>query len=243
MRKQIAAAFCHRCEAHETKVRNILLDFAPYVKKRIMGLNKKTAAAFLGVSTRQIENYARQGRISVRKERGRTGDISVYDEEELRGLKDELDAKRGVIQAAVVREPAAPGEAEPHTNGDDLESSEVVRAFASQLSRLTPQEFIAQLAAAILRQAEQRQLEAGKAQAEPEQGQQKPKERRRDSNETPISDLAAKPLLTRAEAQRYTGLSRELLREAVTSGKVSERKLGHAYRMKRAELDSYIAAL
>jgi excisionase family DNA binding protein len=212
-----------------------------------MSLNKRAAAAFLGVSTRQIENYARQGRISVRKERGRTGDISVYDEEELRELKNELDAKRGVVQAAVVREPAAPGEAVSHLNGDDLESSEVVRAFASQLSRLTPQEFIAQLAAAILTQAEQRQaarqLEAGQGQAEPDDGQQKLNKRKHDPNETPISDLAAKPLLTRAEAQRYTGLSRELLREAVTSGKVSERKLGHAYRMKRAELDSYVASL
>ncbi len=217
--------------------------FAPCVKKRPMSLNKRAAAAFLGVSTRQIENYARQGRISVRKERGKTGDISVYDEEELRGLKNELDAKRGVIQAAVVMESDAPSEAEPHANGHDLESSEVVRAFASQLSRLTPQEFIAQLAAAILRQAEQKQLEAGEREAEPDDGQQKPKKRRHDPNETPISDLAAKPLLTRAEAQRYTGLSRKLLREAVTSGKVSERKLGHAYRMKRAELDSYVETL
>src|ERR1700749_775241 len=90
-----------RRETHETKVLNMLLDFAPYVKKPSMIVNKKTAAAFLGVSTRQLENYARQGRISVRKERGRTGDISVYDEEELHELKKELDAQRGVIQAAV----------------------------------------------------------------------------------------------------------------------------------------------
>lgn len=208
-----------------------------------MSKNKKDAAAFLGISTRQLENYARAGRLSVRKEKGKTGDISVYEDEELRQLKRELDAKRGVIQGAVMREPTATGEGVPHANGDTPESSEVIRAFASQLSRLTPQEFIAQLAAAILRQAEQRQLEAGQGQAEPEQSQQKPKRRKHDPNETPISDLAAKPLLTRAEAQRYTGLSRELLREAVTSGKVKEVKLGHAYRMKRAELDSYVGML
>lgn len=212
-------------------------------------MKKKEAAAYLGISTRQLENYARQGRVTVRKERGKTGDVSVYDEEELRGLKNEMDAKRGVIQAAVVREPAAAGDAAPHLNGDDLESSEVVRAFASQLSRLTPQEFIAQLAAAILTQAEQRQqaaqrqIEAGRGQAGPEQGAQGPKKRRRDPDETPISDLAAKPLLTRAEAQRYTGLSRDLLRELVTSGKVKEVKLGRAYRMKRAELDASIRTL
>jgi excisionase family DNA binding protein len=208
-----------------------------------MSKNKKEAAAYLGISTRQLENYARAGRLSVRKERGKTGDISIYDEEELRRLKTELDARRGVIQAAVVREPAPTSEGEPDANGDDLESSEVVRAFASQLSRLTPQEFIAQLAAAILTRAEQRQLDVGKGLGELGESQQRLKRRRHDPNETPISDLAAKPLLTRAEAQRYTGLSRELLREAVTLGKVSEVKLGHAYRMKRAELDSYVGTL
>jgi excisionase family DNA binding protein len=213
-----------------------------------MSLKKKEAAVLLGISTRQIENYARAGRITVRKERGKTGDISVYDEREIQHLKNELDAKRGVIQGAVIRESAATNEAEPHANGHDLESSEVVRAFASQLSRLTPQEFIAQLAAAILTQAEQRQqaarqIGAGQGQAEPDESQQRPKRRKHDPNQPTISELAAKPLLTRAEAQRYTGLSRELLREAVTSGKVSERKLGHAYRMKRAELDSYVATL
>jgi len=203
-----------------------------------MSKNKKDAAAYVGISTRQLENYARAGRLSVRKEKGKTGDISIFDGEELRQLKIELDAKRGLIQGAVVREQSIEEAAEPQANGDTPESSEVVRAFASQLSRLTPQEFIAQLAAAILRQSEQRQI----AQASPEQLEptEQPKKKRA---ETPISDLAAKPLLTRAEAQRYTGMSRELLHEAVTSGKVKEVKLGRAYRMKKAELDNYIKRL
>jgi hypothetical protein len=228
-------------------VRKVLYDFAPCVKNQPMSLTKKEAAALLGISTRQLENYARAGRVTVRKERGKTGDISVYDEEEINQLKSELDAKRGVVQPAVMREPTAPGEAAPNGNGHDLESSEVVRAFASQLSQLTPQEFISQLAAAILTQAEQRQaarqLDAGQGQAGPEDGQQRPKRRKHDPDEAPISDLAAKPLLTRAEARRYTGLSQKLLRELVTSGKVSERKLGHAYRLKRVELDSAVANL
>lgn len=214
-----------------------MYDFAPYVKNQPMSLTKKEAAALLGISTRQIENYARAGRVTVRKERGKTGDISVYDEEEINQLKSELDAKRGVVQPAVMREPTAPGEAAPNGNGHDLESSEVVRAFASQLSQLTPQEFISQLAAAILTQAEQRQA------ARQLDGQQRQKRRKYDPDETPISDLAAKPLLTRAEARRYTGLSQKLLSELVTSGKVSERKLGHAYRLKRVELDSAVANL
>ncbi len=207
-------------------------------------MNKKDAASYLGVSTRQLENYARAGRLTVRKERGKTGDISVYEDDEIKQLKSELDAKRGVIQAAVVREPDPDGEAAgPNGNGHSPENSEAIRAFASQLSRLSPQEFIAQLADAILTQAEQRQLEAGQGHGEQEQSQQRPKKRQHDPDQPTINELAAKPLLTRAEAQRYTGLSRQLLHEAVTSGKVKEVKLGRSYRMKKVELDSYIKNL
>jgi excisionase family DNA binding protein len=200
-------------------------------------MNKKEAAQYLGISIRQLQNYARQGRLSVRKEKGKTGDIAIFDDGELRQLKDERDREHSVIQVALVREPATTSEAtEAHANGNTPESSEVIRAFASQLSRLTPQEFIAQLAAAILQQAEQRQLAPPQADLE----QTEPKKNR---DESPISDLAAKPLLTRAEAQRYTGLSRDLLREAVISGKVKEVKLGRAYRIKRTHLDAYIESL
>jgi excisionase family DNA binding protein len=195
-----------------------LPDFAPCGTTRPM--NKKEAAAYLGISTRQLENYARRGRLSVRKEKGRTGDIAIFDEEELRQLKTELDAKRGLIQAAVVRDEAS-DEASTNGAGPTPESRAIVRGPTSGLPQISPHEFIDQLAAAILaRQA----------------GQKK-------RHEPTITELAAKPLLTRAEAQRYTGLSRELLREAVTSGKVKEILLGRAYRMKRAELDSYVAAL
>jgi excisionase family DNA binding protein len=58
-----------------------------------------------------------------------------------------------------------------------------------------------------------------------------------------VADLAAKPLLTRDEAQRLTGLSRVLLKEAVASGKLKERLLGRAYRIKRTELEAYIETL
>jgi excisionase family DNA binding protein len=184
-----------------------------------MSKNKKDAAAYLGISTRQLENYARQGRLSVRKQKGKTGDIAIYDDEELRQLKDEREREHGVIRAAVVREAASTGDG---TNGAGAtESRAMVRASISEVSQLAPHEFIDQLAAAILaRQAEQKQ-----------------------KHEPTITELAAKPLLTRAEAQRYTGMSRELLHEAVTSGKVKEIKLGRAYRMKKAELDSYIKNL
>jgi excisionase family DNA binding protein len=186
-----------------------------------MSKNKKDAAAYLGISTRQLENYARQGRLSVRKEKGKTGDIAIYDDEELQQLKDEREREHGVIRAAVVREGTSTSGG---TNGAGApsESRAMVRASISEVSQLAPHEFIDQLADAILaRQSEQK----------------------KQKHEPTITEIAAKPLLTRAEAQRYTGMSRKLLHEAVMSGKVKEVKLGRAYRMKKAELDKYIENL
>jgi len=120
-----------------------------YLMLKSAVMNKKEAAAYLGISTRQLENYARQSRLSVRKEKGKTGDIAIFDDEELRQLKDERDREHGVIQGAVVREPATSA-----TNGNGAaatsESSAMVRASISEVSQLTPHEFIDQIAAAIL---------------------------------------------------------------------------------------------
>lgn len=150
-----------------------------------MGKNKKEAAAYIGVSPRQLENYARQGRLSVRKEKGKTGDIAIFDDEELRQLKAEIDSKRGVIRGAVMRDDVA------------SESPVVVRASASELSRLTPQGFIEQLAAAIwVRQDEQQ----------------------KQKHEPTVTDIAVKPILKLSEAARLTGFGRGTLLEAHQAG-------------------------
>jgi excisionase family DNA binding protein len=58
-----------------------------------------------------------------------------------------------------------------------------------------------------------------------------------------IADLGAKPLLTLAEAHNLTGLSRGILREAIDGGKLKAKIIGRAWRVKRADLDSYIGKL
>lgn len=54
-------------------------------------MDKKQAAKFLGVSTRTIENYAKEGRISVTYVSGKNGKQAEYKEDELRHLKEELE--------------------------------------------------------------------------------------------------------------------------------------------------------
>jgi excisionase family DNA binding protein len=50
-------------------------------------------------------------------------------------------------------------------------------------------------------------------------------------------------LLTLAEARELTGLARGVLREAIDQGKLKAKIIGRAWRVKRADLDTYIHKL
>lgn len=54
-------------------------------------MNKKEAADYLGVSTRAVERYTKQGKLSVKYEKGKTRPIATYKPDELKKLKDELE--------------------------------------------------------------------------------------------------------------------------------------------------------
>ncbi|MBW4636291.1 MAG: helix-turn-helix domain-containing protein [Iphinoe sp. HA4291-MV1] len=56
----------------------------------------------------------------------------------------------------------------------------------------------------------------------------------------PIGD---KLLLTLAEAQALTGLSKEILRDAIAQGKLKAKIIGRSWRIKRSDLEQYIATL
>ncbi len=56
-----------------------------------------------------------------------------------------------------------------------------------------------------------------------------------------LSDLAVKPLLKLDEAARLTGLSRAILREAIDAGSLKAKIVGRAWRVRRIDLDSYVA--
>jgi excisionase family DNA binding protein len=54
-------------------------------------MTKKEAADFLGVTIRSIEGYAAKGKLHPAKAKGERGDISVYDDDELKRLKAERE--------------------------------------------------------------------------------------------------------------------------------------------------------
>ncbi len=55
--------------------------------------------------------------------------------------------------------------------------------------------------------------------------------------------IADKPLLKLDEASALTGLSRDTLRKAIDAKELKGKIIGRAYRIKRADLDSYIKNL
>jgi excisionase family DNA binding protein len=55
--------------------------------------------------------------------------------------------------------------------------------------------------------------------------------------------VEAKLLLTLAEAQAMTGLSRGVLRAAIDAGELKARIIGKAFRIKRADLQEFIGSL
>ncbi len=166
-------------------------------------MNKKEAAAYLNVSTRAIERYTAQGKLTPSYEKGRTGPAPIYDQTQLDELKRQMDEAADSTRSAVKLDK---GDKRDKTDKGDKDSALVLRSGSR-----------ADLAAFI-------------AAIEKARGQS-------------VADLAAKPLLTRDEAQRLTGLSRGLLKEAVASGQLKERLLGRAYRIKRTELEAYIETL
>ncbi len=62
-------------------------------------MKKQEAADYLGVKIRTLEYHVKQGNIGVRYEKGKTGDVAVFDETELRKLKARLEAERAPTHA------------------------------------------------------------------------------------------------------------------------------------------------
>jgi excisionase family DNA binding protein len=62
-------------------------------------MNKKEAAEYLGITPRALEYHVKHRNIGARKEKGKTGDIAVFDESEVRKLKAIIDARRAPVSA------------------------------------------------------------------------------------------------------------------------------------------------
>jgi excisionase family DNA binding protein len=76
-------------------------------------MNKPEAARYLGVSVRALERYTQQHKINVTYAKGKTKPTPVYDEEELKVFKAELEGK-------LARRPAVEREIPPNPSTGEI---------------------------------------------------------------------------------------------------------------------------
>ena len=168
-------------------------------------MNKKEAAAYLGVSTRAIERYVKQGKLSVKYIKGKTSKLATYDEAELARLQEELTQ----ITHKPAIEQVTPEETSLSNSSPTLTGllEKVIFPLSSQLTQLT--EAVQSL----------------------------------KSLPIPLVPTEQKLLLTLKEVQALTGLSREILREAIKEGKLKAKIIGKSWRVKRGDLEDFIEGL
>lgn len=182
-------------------------------------LDKKQAAEYLGVTTRTLERHTKEGKISVRYEPSPNGEIALFDPEELAAFKEGKEITR--IKPAI----------EPEQPEPKAQQNQLARAPQTSTELLNPQQpesnfgiaaFIAPLGALFGNLT-----------------------RAIDNHGSRISttELRSKLLLTLDEAQAITGLSRDLLIDAMKNGELPSKIMGKAYRIKTQDLERYIADL
>jgi excisionase family DNA binding protein len=184
-------------------------------------LDKKQAAEYLGVTTRTLERHAKEGKLSVRYENSQFGEVALFDPEELEALKEGKQTTR--IKPAV--EPERSDQPAPKPQ------NQIVRTPQTQLELANPQQpeanfsitaLIAPLGALFNNLT--RAID-------------------NHSSRVTATELRSKLLLTLDEAQIVTGLSREILLDAIKNGELPSKIMGKAYRIKTQDLEQYIQEL
>ena len=184
-------------------------------------LDKKQAAEYLQVTTRSLERYTNEGRISVRYEQSPNGEIAMFDPEELKKFKTDKQTSR--IKPTV--EPDRPQHDRPSNP-----QSQITRSSQPQTELYNPpQETNFGLATLI---APLGVLFNNLTKAIDNH-----------SSRVTTTELRSKLLLTLNEAQLVTGLSRDSLMEAIDNGELPSKIIGKARRIKTQDLERYIANL
>jgi excisionase family DNA binding protein len=177
-------------------------------------MNKKEAAAGLGITPRTLERHMSGGRIAYAMRKGRTGEEAFFDAAEVARFGAEL---RGVTHSPAVVKSEAP-------TSSDQPRQDVVASPSQALERARNDEgveaFVSMLADA---------LRAAGAQ---ESGHRRP---------LSPGDLAHKLALTLPEAAALSGLAANHLREAVKAGKLKARIVGRGWKIRPEDLRAYVA--
>ena len=192
-------------------------------------MDKNEASKYLGISTRMIERYEKEGRLSTRTVRvGRTRK-NIYDEKELSQLKSELNAVRvrpKIEQADTDRSQSM------IVGGDTLTHSEVNRSEVQSLA-VRNVAFMEALKSNTDQLNELISLIKAERQAKP----------KRVHSPKPLDTINLKMTLSFSEAAALAGVPIKMIRELVDDGNLVAVKMGRGYRIHREQLNNYFKNL
>ena len=185
-------------------------------------LDKRQAAEYLGVTTRTLERHVKEGKISVRYEQAQFGEIAMFDPEELAAFKADRQTSR--------IKPTVESERSVQTDRSTNPQSQITRSSQPQTELYNPQSesnfglatLIAPLG--VLLGNLTRSID-------------------NHGSRVTTTELRSKLLLTLDEAQTITGLSRDILQDAIKNGQLPSKMMGKAHRIKTQDLERYIANL
>jgi excisionase family DNA binding protein len=190
-------------------------------------LNKVEAAEYLGCTTRTLERHIKDKKIGVTYQQSKFGEIAMFDPEDLEDFKQ---GKTGTRTTRIV--PAAPYEpAEFIDEPTPEEQGQIVPASPQKDLIYRPSSESLPLGMGVLIAPIDNWFDRV-VQAIDNLG-----------NRRTITELRSKPLVTLDEAQIITGLSREILMDAIKNGQLPTRIMGKAYRIKQADIDRYISEI
>jgi excisionase family DNA binding protein len=185
-------------------------------------LDKKQAAEYLGVTTRTLERHAKEGKLSVRYEQSQFGEVAMFDPEELKNFQ----ADKQTIRVKPTVEPDRAIQIDRPTNPQ----SQIARSPQHQTEPYNPQPESTFGITALI--APLGALFNNLTRAIDNHG-----------SRVTTTELRSKLLLTLDEAQIVTGLSRDILIDAIKNGELPSKIMGKAYRIKTQDLERYIANL
>ena len=211
-----------------TKPPPTTLDTGIIILSRVVGgqtmLDKKQAAEYLGVTTRTLERHIQSGKLSVRYEPSQNGEIALFDPEELENLREGKATVR--IKPAIESErPSLMPKPPQNSQGQITHTPDRAELSQTQQPESIPLgigTLIASLGAWL----------GNLTRAIDNHG-----------SRITATELRSKLLLTLDEAQIVTGLSREILLDAIKAGELPSKIMGKAYRVKTQDLERYIANL
>ena len=190
-------------------------------------LNKQEAAEFLGVGVRSLERYTKANRVAARYEKGKTGNVLLYDRADLERFKAELESATHLPTVERAAEAPINRMETPRPNTDSLANSANGLARLGEGHNLN----VDGIALALLEAMARLQPAASDLPTAPDASAY---------GAAPAMPIAQKLLLSLAEAQLYSGLSRANLLEAIGTQTLLAQKIGRGWKIKRRDLESYI---